>query len=46
MGKEQKIIRIDKIIQVFVGLILLLKGYTAFGITLIVFGMTSINFEL
>lgn len=40
------ILKIDKYIEAILGLILLLKGHTAFGVTLIVFAFTNINVTL
>lgn len=43
---KNKVLQIDKIIEIIVGLILLLRGHIAFGITLITFGLITIHFEL
>lgn len=36
-------IKVDKIIEIILGLVLLFKGETVFGATLITFGMISIR---
>lgn len=36
-------VKIDKIVEIILGLVLLFKGETVFGATLITFGMISIR---
>ena len=43
---QTKISQIDKIIEIILGLILLFKGETAFGATLLTFGLITINFKI
>lgn len=38
-----KVVMIDKIVEIILGLVLLFKGETVFGATLITFGMISIR---
>lgn len=42
---ETKVLSIDKIIEIILGLVLIIKGDLAFGITLLVFGLITINFR-
>lgn len=43
---QTRIISIDKIIEIILGLILLFKGEATFGATLLTFGLITINFKI
>lgn len=43
---QTRILQIDKIIEIILGLILLFKGDTTFGATLLTFGLITINFKI
>ena len=42
---ETKVLSIDKIIEIILGLVLIIKGDLPFGITLLTFGLITINFR-
>ena len=41
-----RVVQVDKIIEIILGLVLLFKGETVFGATLLTFGLISINFKI
>jgi len=43
--RETQVLSIDKIIEIILGLALIIKGDLAFGITLLTFGLITINFR-
>lgn len=43
--REPQVLSIDKIIEITLGLVLIIKGDIAFGITLLTFGLITINFK-
>ena len=45
MGRT-RILHIDKLIEIILGLILLFKGDTVFGATLLTFGLITIDFKI
>ena len=42
---KNEIVQIDKVAEVILAIILLLKGYTAFGCILLAFGMTTVTYK-
>ena len=46
MMREQNVLHIDKVIEIILGLILLFKGQTVFGATLLTFGLITFNINL
>lgn len=43
---QTRIIQIDKIVEIILGLILLFKGDAVFGATLLTFGLITINYKV
>ena len=41
-----RVVQVDKIIEIILGLVLLFKGEKVFGATLLTFGLISINFKI
>ena len=41
-----RVLQIDKIIEIILGIVLLFKGETTFGATLLTFGLITINYKV